>query len=102
MADYSQQWRDYRKRRNLAIVGIIWFLVAPFVVPRALDHLHLADGWYFVALIASSLLAVPPFVWLLQFRCPRCGENFTLKGWWAQNVVARKCERCGLAKYSGG
>jgi predicted RNA-binding Zn-ribbon protein involved in translation (DUF1610 family) len=102
MADYTQQWRDYRTRRNLTIVGLLFFVTAPFLAMRALDHLHFSNNWFFVALLTSSVVAVLPLVWLLQFRCPRCGENFTSKGPWAQNMVARKCEQCGLPKYSNG
>jgi formylmethanofuran dehydrogenase subunit D len=39
-------------------------------------------------------------LWLLLFRCPRCGAVFTHKGPWANNVVARKCGNCGLEKYA--
>jgi hypothetical protein len=102
VADYGLAWRDYRKRRNLAILGLVWFFVGPVLLLRVLGHARLGSGWFFAALLTSGVVAVAPIVWLGQFRCPRCGGSFTLKGPWAQNIFARKCEQCGLAKYSNG
>ena len=100
MADYKLAWRDYRKRRNLAIAGLIWFVLTPVLIPRMPGFASLSTGWAYIVVMVSSAIAILPFLWLLLFRCPRCGAVFTHKGPWSNSVVARKCGNCGLEKYA--
>jgi hypothetical protein len=104
MADYSQQWRDYRRLRNqalLAIFGIIpvgllmQLLGRLFGTARVTDFVSAAIilAWFFAALFTGARVTVWP--------CPRCGKNFGFK-WWYKNsaLIARRCAHCGLAKFA--
>jgi len=104
MADYSQQWRAYRKLRNLALsVSISMLLLVmgssflgPFDSRRLglILALSVVGAGVFSAVIVTGLRVE-------AWRCPRCGRSFVSK-WWSKLVVffATECANCGLPKYA--
>jgi hypothetical protein len=104
MADYSQDWEEYRKRRNLALgIGFSIFPVKLLIwgISRVLHN----DG------VFSVVEGVLTFCWLsgtiiasyyAQFcPCPRCGKQFSNKWWYHKGMAfARRCVHCGLRKYA--
>ena len=104
MANYSQQWRDYRRLRNqalLAIFGIIplgllgLLLQSLFGRSRVMGFVMavIMLAWFFTAVFTSAQLSF--------WQCPRCGENFGNKWWYRKTaLIARRCVHCGLAKFA--
>jgi DNA-directed RNA polymerase subunit RPC12/RpoP len=104
MADYSEQWRDYRRVRNealLALFGIIpvgflrWLLERLFGTAGVTASVSAAVilAWFFAALFTGARVTV--------WRCPRCGKNFGFKWWYKSSaLIARRCAHCGLAKFA--
>jgi hypothetical protein len=85
MADYSQAWEKYRRRRNLFIVVAlsivpIWLLMQglfAFVPHRDILSTSwglLILGWFVVTIVRSNQAHYCP--------CPRCGKQFSSKGWY--------------------
>ena len=103
ICDYTEEWQEYRRLRRKMF--LVWLSYVPAVGA--------------IALISNALLhtAVPPtiaaFIWMIWFimacgefsgfSCPRCGAAFACKGMWhvRYGIFARKCQSCGLKKYSG-
>jgi uncharacterized membrane protein (DUF485 family) len=104
VADYTETWRTYRRRRNRHIFILVSiFIVLPiFAVLGRLLHKEevfsaiaglLALAW-FVAVVVTS--------YQVQYlRCPRCGKQFSSKWWYHMGMAfVRRCAHCGLPKYA--
>jgi len=117
----EERWKLYRRLRWEAFGG--WLLGAYMGrFPGDLAHLvYLLFGvemplWLYYALLSvSAILAFSLliFTWgrLAEFPCPRCGIAFRYAGgvprWWQFierssrfSPFARKCQNCGLRKWS--
>jgi len=104
MADYSQQWRDYRRLRNraLAVAGLI--LVAPVAAVNLESFVARSTVWLAVFIILGGGLLSTAIVTALRaelWRCPRCGRRFVSK--WSNGPAiffVERCANCGLAKFA--
>jgi hypothetical protein len=106
MADYSQQWRVYRRLRNLALgvsisilfLGMMSVLFGPLDSNRLGLILALSIGG-----IGAFSAAIVTAVRVNAWRCPRCGRSFVSK-WWSKFAVffATDCANCGLRKFTNG
>lgn len=88
VARYRWAWRDLRLRRTLAAVLILGFIPGSLTLARLVPwggYLHFA--WL--------LSIIPAVLWLMRFRCPRCGELFLQRG---RNrlLLSRACLNCGI------
>lgn len=95
MADYSEAWRERRKRIWLALLGPVVGLLAVFALSE-LFYVVRAPPWITSVLItlwfiASVALGFRAGLW----RCPRCGRVFTASRL-LSNPLTRKCLHCGL------
>ena len=98
--NYQEQWRRYRKLRN--VFFLIWIGYVPAVMGFTVLFSH-----HFRTFTPSFVFAI---LWMLMFAvvgsrlsrwpCPRCGERFSQVGWYNRGFLARKCVHCGLAKYA--
>jgi Zn ribbon nucleic-acid-binding protein len=105
--DYSEQWRDLRRRRLIAwlwflgyvpgvaaIFATAYLLISLVGLPRAwIDGAFyvIAGAWMVVAYLAGHRA--------MAFPCPRCKQPF-FRTWWYFNSFARKCVHCGLPKWA--
>ena len=104
MADYSKQWRDYRRLRNraLAVAGLI--LVVPVVGLTFENFGARSTAWLAVFIILGGGLLSTAIVTALRaelWRCPRCGRRFVSK--WSSGLAiffVERCVSCGLAKFA--
>ena len=99
MDDYSESWREYRRRRNFLL--FVFFGYVPIVGLVAVVTMRLFGTTTpaFVAAFTWMALYVIAGIRFQRFKCPRCGKWFLAK-WWYHNMYARKCVHCGLPKYS--
>lgn len=91
-ADYSKQWREYRRRHWSACLGLVVGLPAMVVLAIFLKvQWHISSQAVFPVLtcIWASAWAWAAFR-LVRFPCPQCGHAFQ---------SARVCEHCGLWLY---
>jgi hypothetical protein len=102
MADYSQQWREYRRLRNLALgvmISALIVIVSASVVSDGLVRLFVVAVAGAGVFAAAILAGIRVEVW----RCPRCGRRFVSK--WVSGLViffVRECSNCGLVKFTNG
>ena len=99
MADYSEDWKEYRHLRNTWLLVIVTYI--PVVAAVAFVSMRL-----FKTLVPGFVTA---FFWMALFlftgirlnvwRCPRCGEWFSGTWWYNLGFLARRCVHCGLHKY---
>src|SRR2546427_4791274 len=101
VADYSQQWREYRALRTLALGVPILGLIA--VKCASL----FPAGWQLKVLfgVVAAFFAVEIVIAIRveTWRCPRCGRRFVSKwmsGW--AIFFTKKCSNCGLPKFANG
>jgi len=89
IARYRAAWRDLRLRRTLAAVLILGFIPASLFLVR----LGPPGGRYVQGIWLLSI--IPAVLWLMRFRCPRCGELFLQRG---RNrlLLSRTCLSCGI------
>jgi hypothetical protein len=106
-ADYSEQWRDLRRRRFIAwlwffgyvpgaaiIFAIVFSLIYLSGLPR--DWI---DGAFYIIAGAWMVGAYLAGHRAMAFLCPRCHQPFFYT-WWYFNSFARKCVHCGLRKWT--
>jgi len=104
MADYTQDWNDYRRVRNhalLALLGFVPIRLIDLLIVKLFGQSMMVDflipilvlAWILSVLIAGSRLATWP--------CPRCGGRFSSR-WWDKGLafVAQSCANCGLKKFA--
>ena len=99
MADYTEPWREYRKRRNLLLFAFLAYMpivgLFGFLTIRAFKTTTPA----FVAAFTWMAFYAVAGIRFQCFKCPRCGKRFFAK-WWYHNMFARRCVHCGLPKYA--
>ncbi len=106
MADYSQQWREYRRLRNLALgvsISILLLAMASALLgPLDSSRLGPILTLSFVGIGVLSA-AIVTAVRVENWRRPRCGRSFVSK-WWSKFAVffATECVNCGLRKFTNG
>lgn len=104
MADYSAQWADYRRVRNVALAvlfGLIPLMVAVRAVFRLFESERLGEYGSAVVLLCWLLTALYTGGKLTAWRCPRCGEPYGFRWWYKGTaLLKRKCAHCGLEKFA--
>jgi len=101
MTSSVDPWREYRKRRNLAIFAFVGYTPFVFLIGILTMHLlHTETPFYIVAISWMAFYAIASFRWL-ALKCPRCGKPFFFRWWPPPNnfVFVRRCLHCGLPKY---
>jgi hypothetical protein len=97
-SNYSDAWRDLRRRRLVLL--LVWLAYIP--VELAALRISTLAGVKFnyigpsIAVLWMVLLGIAGLR-VATFPCPHCGEWFFAK-WWFHNPFARKCVHCGLPK----
>ena len=98
---YEENWRKYRRLRNVLAVGFLAYIPVLFLVAYVLARAFhtfvpgfvLALSWMASLMVASIRLNI--------WRCPRCRKPFSLPRWWYnKGLLARKCVHCGLPKFT--
>lgn len=104
MADYTQDWNDYRRVRNQALIALV-----AFVPIRLIDLL--AGKLFGQSTTLDFLIPILVLVWILSvlitgsrlasWPCPRCGGRFSSM-WWARGLafLAQSCANCGFKKFA--
>ena len=100
MGPYAEGWKEYRRfRRDLLVVWLGGFLAAGAIAA--------SFDWLFRTLLPGEIAAVAWMILFLiagiryqTFSCPRCGETFSAAGWYQLSFLARRCQHCGLPKFS--
>jgi hypothetical protein len=102
MGQYHLSWKEYRKyRRDLFFLLAGWIPVMSLVASvfgslfHTLVPVFIAAGAYMLLLTAAGIR-------LSSFECPRCGNIFAGRWWYNLGLLARKCQHCGLQKFSDG
>jgi hypothetical protein len=104
---YSEQWRDWRKRRNIVwliflgyIPGVIAIFFSVLFLFRLIGLPAAWDGPAFYAIAGSWMFSfIVAGIYAGYFPCPRCHKPFFVT-WWYRNPFARKCVHCGLPKWA--
>lgn len=84
ISQYPAAWAEYRRR----------WLVA-WAVPLTIVMSYILSGGRWTVLLAAAVIAyVPLYLRFVRWRCPRCGQQFTMP----DRVIrrAKKCMYCGL------
>jgi hypothetical protein len=108
MADYQNQWRQYRGRRRWLVVLVIAEFLAFFPAVAAATALSRRFPGKELDILAFFILG-PIFAYtatrLNVFPCPRCGKNFFAELgdltalFRPGTALGRECVHCGLRKY---
>jgi predicted RNA-binding Zn-ribbon protein involved in translation (DUF1610 family) len=102
-SDYAEDWKEYRRLRRKFL--LIWLGFVPAVGTFAFTVNLLLRTFVpgFIFAVAWMIWFATASVEIGQFACPRCGKVFCRKerllsvNW---GLVARKCQNCGLRKFS--
>jgi hypothetical protein len=104
MANYSQEWSDFRLWRRIGFVTIAGYLIVMTYVLIAMDgtphEVRVALTVFFGFALAFVLASYKTG----EFKCPRCRKQFLPPFWQRRNVITRKsvCVHCGLPQDSNG
>jgi hypothetical protein len=99
MADYCQQWEDYKRRRNQLLFVFIGYVPITFTFGVLTEKLFHTDKPFFVFAGLWLILFVIAVAHYQGFPCPRCGKWF-FASWFYRNPFARRCVHCKLPLYS--
>jgi hypothetical protein len=99
MAGYEQNWKEYKRLRNVFLFIFLSYLPVFFLVAVISSKLfHTTTPAAVVAAVWFALFAFYG-IRLQRWRCPRCGKSFSATWWYNKSVLARRCVHCGLPKY---
>jgi hypothetical protein len=99
MADYSESWQEYRKRRNLLLFAFFGYMPIAGFLAFLTTKVFNSETAALVVLGSWLVFYGVAGIRFQMFRCPRCGRWFFAK-WWYHNIFARRCVHCGLPKYA--
>jgi hypothetical protein len=103
MTQYASQWQSFRRITRCGIAALV-FAPSSFVTGAWLVSfpwgVTLGHGLILAGILSWISLMVLGAV-QTYFRCPRCGNFFSLpKGdWFARPSIRRRCVNCGLRLY---
>ena len=104
---YARAWRRVRRLRRSLWLGLALFAggfwISVHYNPILLPAGHLLSGLIVAALLAGLLAVVSSFLLLFFFRCPRCGDEFSLdrsRLLPMATMLNRECVNCGLPKWA--
>jgi hypothetical protein len=99
---YDAEWQEYRHFRNVFLLALLAYL--PVVGLIAYVGIKLFDSMVLGIVAWVFWAAVLMFTGgrLQYWRCPRCGEWFSMTWWYHLGLLARRCVNCGLRKYASG
>ena len=100
MDEHADPWREYRKRRNLALFAFIAYLPVVFMTAWVSDRLIHTSGPAIVVMFGWLIFGAVANVRCQRFECPRCGKFFFIKYGWYEGRNHPHCVHCGLAKYT--
>jgi hypothetical protein len=98
MADYTESWRDYRRRRDLLLFAFVAYMPVVALFGFLTIRVFKTTTPTFVAAACWMVFYAVAGIGFQAFKCPRCGRRFFCKWWY--NMVARRCVHCGLLKYA--
>src|SRR5215469_9727894 len=105
MATIEAGWQRYRRLTWQFLLAWLGCPIAIWLV-GGLSSRYLPESAaeYLVAalLVACFIAFLVTGIRLQTFRCPRCSERFSMRGFSQYSVFARKCRHCGLKKFSLG
>ena len=99
MADYAEDWKEYRRLRNQLFYVFVGYVPIVAIIAMISEKLFntLVPG--FVAAFIWMGLFLFTSIRVNLWRCPRCGEWFSATWWYNLSFLARRCVHCGLRKY---
>lgn len=101
MIDYTENWRSYKKARNLWLFVFLGYLPGVYALTSLFSRVFHQEMDTLMAPIALVWMAAFGFVsWNLgHWPCPRCGKSF-FESRMFRNPLARECSHCKLPKYA--
>jgi hypothetical protein len=104
MKDYSREWRQYRKLRDLAL-GVLISASLLLISMVLIGPLETSRPVLLVAILVAAVVvfsaAIVTAIRVEGWGCPRCGRSFVSK-WRSKFGVffVTECANCGLRKWS--
>jgi len=104
MADYSQQWSNFRMWRRIGGAILAGFIACSTWVLIALDGKPNEDRIEFFVVVGFGLALLAVGLKLNAFKCPRCGKQFLPPYWRRRDMIGKKsvCYNCGLPRDANG
>ena len=99
MADYTESWQEYRKRRKLLLFAFLAYMPVVALIGFVTTWLFKSTTPVFVAAFSWMAFYLVAGIRFQRFKCPRCGKWLFAK-WWYHNMFARRCVHCALPKYA--
>ncbi len=97
---YEEDWKEYRRYRRDFWIVFVGYLPVMFVVATLSNWLFHSFTPAFVLAVGYMLLVIVAGIRVSGFYCPRCAKWFAGTWWYNLGFLARKCQHCGLRKFS--
>src|SRR5258706_16033961 len=100
---YAARWHDYKRRRNVFLFLVLISIPFGYFQDRLLSTLQLEASRWIITLLWAVFLTIAA-VWMINWRCPRCGKRFVYK--YSRSPASAKwpcsfsCLRCNLPIWS--
>ena len=79
MADYTEAWREYRKRRNLLLFAFLAYMPVVGLFRLLTIRAFKTTTPAFLAAFSWMAFYVVAGIRFQAFKCPRCGRRFFAK-----------------------
>src|SRR5258708_5110696 len=99
MTNYSAELSVLRFWNRVAIGSLVIVIPAVFLVAFFVDGTLLGGVLPLFVFALGVAVFVVAYFRMRTFRCPRCGNYFTVKHALASNTRGRRCVHCGLEAY---
>jgi hypothetical protein len=97
---YEEGWKEYRRYRRDFWIIFAGYIPVIFLAATLSNWLFHSFTPAFVAASIYILLWIVAGIRVQTFACPRCGKWFSGTWWYNWSFLARKCQHCGLRKFS--
>ncbi|MGH8109565.1 MAG: hypothetical protein ACREO1_12725 [Arenimonas sp.] len=100
MSKYTNDFAPFKFWNRFGIAVFVFALPAILLVSFLTEGTSLANIFVPIAFAVFVIAFLISYFRIRAFRCPRCGNNFTLKHVLGTNSAGRKCVHCGLPAHS--
>jgi hypothetical protein len=99
MSDFRDQLEPLRFWNRTAVVAFVGALPLAGALGFSMSGTVFAPVLSLAAFGACLAIGVFGYIRIRMFRCPRCGNSFTVRHRLDTNSRGRKCVHCGLDAY---
>jgi hypothetical protein len=99
MNTYGAQFIPFRRWNHIAMTALVLAVPMAYLAGLLAEGSSLFPALPIASGVACVVVVLVSYVRIRLFRCPRCGDRFTVRHPFGANGFGRKCVHCGLSAW---